>query len=120
MKSKRTIQYAVILITGIVILINILANRFFFRLDLTEDKQYTLSEATRDILRSLEEPVTITAYFSKKLPPDYANLRRDFKDMLTEYKNISKGMVAYEFIDPLDDPAIEDKARQQGILEAQI
>ena len=110
MKNITTI----LLIAGILLLINILSNQFFFRLDLTEDKQYTLSQATKDILKSLEDPVTVTAYFSKDLPADFAKTRRDFQDLLVEYSNLSKGMVNYEFISPETD---EDKqeAAQNGI-----
>ncbi len=120
MKSKNTLITTVIFIIGVVVLLNILANRFFLRLDLTEDDRYTLSEATKDILESLTEPVTITAYFSENLPPDYASLRRDFKDMLTEYESISKGMVVYEFVNPLENDQKEQEVIQKGILQAQI
>ncbi len=120
MRSKSTILYTLLLVVGIIILINYLSNRFFFRLDLTEEKRYSLSPATKNILRSLEEPVTISAYFTKKLPPNYANLKRDFRDMLTDYQAISKGMVAYEFIDPAEDEELERKIMQKGIVQAQI
>ena len=120
MKSRNTLITTVIFIIGVVVLLNVLANRFFVRLDLTEDDRYTLSDATKDILKSLTEPVTITAYFSENLPPDYASLRRDFKDMLTEYESISKGMVVYEFVNPLENDETEQEVVQKGILQAQI
>ncbi len=63
MRSKVYITVA--LIAGILIMLNLVANEFHLRIDLTEDKQYTLSEATRDILNDLEEPVTVKAYFPK-------------------------------------------------------
>jgi ABC-type multidrug transport system ATPase subunit len=47
----------------------ILSENFFFRIDLTEGKEYTLSKATRNILRNLEKPVTVIAYFVKDLLP---------------------------------------------------
>ena len=120
MRSKSTIISTLLMVVGILILLNYLSNRFFFRLDLTEEKRYSLSPATKDVLRSLEEPVTISAYFTKKLPPNYANLKRDFKDMLTDYQTISKGMVAYEFVDPAEDEELERKVMQKGIVQAQI
>ena len=120
MKSKSAILSTLLLVAGIIILINYLSDRFFFRLDLTDDHRYSLSPATKKILRSLDEPVTITAYFTKKLPPDFANLKRDFKDMLSDFQTISKGMVAYEFVDPADDEELERKIQQKGIVQAQI
>lgn len=106
---------SILLVAGILILINILSNQFFLRFDLTEDKQYTLSKATKDILRSLEDPITITAYFSEDLPPDYTKIRRDFRDMLVEFSTISKGAVEYEFVDPNSSEEIEQEIVQYGV-----
>lgn len=115
MKTKQTVVYFSILIIAIVVVINILSDRFFLRLDLTGDHRYTLSQATRDILRNLDEPITVTAYFSEDLPPEIARSRRDFMEMLIEYHNISKGRVVYEFIDPNKNPQDEQKAAEEGI-----
>lgn len=120
MKSRKKITTSILLIIGSLVLINMLAFKFFFRLDFTEDKRYTLSKATKDILTHLEEPVTIKAYFSNNLPPQLDNIRRDFRDMLIEYNNISKGMVVYEFIDPLEEEQGQMKAQQAGIMQMQV
>ncbi|MBN1416014.1 MAG: Gldg family protein [Bacteroidales bacterium] len=120
MKSKTSVIYLVILTIGVIALINILANRFFVRLDLTEDNRYTLSRATKDLLRNLGEPVTITAYFTKKLDPSFDNIRKEFEDMLTEYHSLSKGMVVYEIKNPLKDEKTEQEAQQAGVMELQV
>ncbi len=114
---KRTMKNTttILLIIGIIVLVNVLSNSFFHRFDLTENGEYTTSKATKDILRNLSEPVTITAYFTDDLPPQYAKHKRDVQDMLIEYNNTSKGNVAYEFIDPLADEAKEQEALQNGI-----
>ena len=113
-QKKSTVLY-IFLITGILILVNILSGRYFFRLDLTEGKRYTLSDATRELLEDLEEPLTVTAYFSEGLPPNIDKTRRDFKDLLSEYATRSDGNIVYEFIDPNKDPQVEQKAVQNGI-----
>jgi gliding-associated putative ABC transporter substrate-binding component GldG len=84
-------------------------------MDLTSDNRFTLSKATKNILRNLKEPVTVTAYFSKNIPAELAGTKRDFKEMLIEYTNISKGQVVYEFIDPSANPEMEQKAMSAGI-----
>jgi gliding-associated putative ABC transporter substrate-binding component GldG len=104
----------ILLLAGILLLVNVMSNQFFLRFDLTENDQYTLSEATLDILRNLEDPVTITAYFSDDLPPTYSNVRREFQDLLIEYANRSRGYVNYEFISPESDEEIQT-ALQNGI-----
>lgn len=103
------------LLLGILLVLNLLSNEFHFRLDLTEGKQYTLSRATLDILHNLEEPVTVTAYFSKDLPPHIAKTRRDFQDMLVEYAMRSNGMVQYKFVNPNEKETLETEATNNGI-----
>lgn len=94
---------------------NLVSREMFFRIDLTEDKQYTLAQATRDILDGLNDPVTVKAYFSKDLPPNVAKTQEDFKDLLIEYSNLSKGMVVYEFINPNENEEKEQEAVSAGI-----
>lgn len=120
MISRAKYLYIILLTTGIIILVNILGSKFSLRLDLTEDKRYTLSSATEDLLVNLPEPVTITAFFSGNLPPQLDNIRRDFRDMLVEYSQASDGMVVYEFIDPLKENGGERKAQQAGIMQMQV
>ncbi len=111
---------SVLLVAGIVLLLNVLSKQLFFRIDLTEGNQYTLSKATKDILRELEDPVTVKAYFSQDLPANVAKTRRDFQEMLIEYSNLSRGNVDYEFVNPNADPTIEQEAMQSGIAPVMI
>lgn len=120
MLRKKQFYLSIALILGIVIFVNIISDQYFFRLDFTEDQQYTLSDATMNILDNLEKPVTITAYFSKDLPPRVEKTRRDFKDMLVEYANRSHGKVVYQFINPNEDKEKERKAQQAGISPVMI
>jgi len=87
---------------------------------MTSDHQFTLSNATKNILKSLDDPVTVTAYFSKNLPPDVQKTREDLRDMLEEYAGISGGMVEYRFIDPSSDKDKEQEALQSGIRPVMI
>ncbi|MFH0734382.1 MAG: GldG family protein [bacterium] len=120
MLNKRKIQISLLLVFCIIVLINILVNYFSFRLDFTEDQRYSLSNATKNILKNLKEPVTITAYFSENLPPNVEQVRNEFKDMLIEYSEISKGNVVYEFINPNVNEQSENTAQQNGISPVMI
>ncbi len=120
MLTKKKIILTLSLIFGILVLINILADRFFVRLDFTNDHEYTLSSATKNILNSLDQPVTVTAYFSENLPPNIAQVRRDFRDLLVEYSNESDGNVVYDFINPNKDQQTEMKTQQAGIRPIMI
>jgi gliding-associated putative ABC transporter substrate-binding component GldG len=115
-KGGKSILTQILLMVGIVIVINIISEQLYFRLDLTADRSYTLSKATKNILRNLEEPITITAYFTKDVPPQLLQAREDFKNMLVEYANVAKGNIVYEFIDPNKDEESERKAMQEGLM----
>jgi gliding-associated putative ABC transporter substrate-binding component GldG len=88
---------------------------WFFRIDLTENKQYSLSKVTENILNNLEETVTVTAYFTKDLPPNLQKVKQDFKDLLIEYNKRSKGKVVYKFENPNKDEKTEQSAIKDGI-----
>jgi gliding-associated putative ABC transporter substrate-binding component GldG len=113
MKQDR--RLSVILIIGIVAVVFLLSRQYFLRIDLTEDKQFTMSHATKTILRDLEDPVDVKAYFSENLPADLERVKTDFENLLVEYNNISKGKVNYRFIDPGETPESEQEAAQNGI-----
>lgn len=120
MKSKKSLLIYITTVIAVIIVLNLLADRFFIRLDFTQDKRYTLSKATKDILNSLEDPVTVTAYFSKDLPPDIARTRQDFKDLLIEYAARAKGNIVYDFVDPNKDDQTEQEAIQNGVTPVVI
>ncbi len=96
--GKRAIS--IILILAIIIVLNLISRNLHFRFDTTDDNQYTLSGATKDILKDIEDPITVTAYFSKDLHPSLEKGKNDFRDMLEEYSVLSDGLVNYEFITP--------------------
>ncbi|MEM9919339.1 MAG: Gldg family protein [Bacteroidota bacterium] len=105
----------VLLVIGILLMMNVLSQQFFKRFDFTEGQQYTLSRATKDIVKNLEDPVTVTAYFTKGLPPQYAKVRNDFQDLLLEYASGSKGYIDYEVVDPNEDEEVEKQLAQKRI-----
>ena len=109
----------VAIILGILALINFLSTRRFIRADLTEDKRYTISKATRNVLDTLDDIVTITAYFSTN-PAEVAQIRRDVRDVLEEYNAFSKKL-QIDFVNPAEfDDAQKQELRFKGIPEVQI
>ncbi len=107
---------SILLVSAIIVVANVLSQKLFFRLDFTEGKQYTLSKATKDILKNLDTPVTVTGYFSEKnLPPEMSRIREEFRQLLTEYRSASGNMIDYEFINPNKDQTTEQEALQNGI-----
>lgn len=113
--KNRNLYIYILLLVGIVVMLNVLSGRYFLRADFTSDNRYTLSDATKELVRSLEDPVTVTAYFTEDLPPAISSVRNEFKDLLIEYSNLSRGNVVYEFVSPNDEPDLEQELAQKGI-----
>ena len=80
------------------------------RLDVTEGRIYSISEATRSYLRQLREPLLIQGYFSSKTHPLLAPLVPRMRDLLAEYEVAGGGNVRVRIIDPAEEPELEDEA----------
>ena len=80
------------------------------RLDLTEEGVFSISPSTRRILNSLDEDLTIYAYFSDRTHPKLAPLVPQIVDLLEEYRSVSGGRVGLEIIDPGEDEDAEQEA----------
>jgi len=126
---SRRFQYGtssiiiVLIVLGILVVINVMSMRHFVRADLTENKDFTISDATKKVLRGLDDIVTIQAYFSKEVPPYVSNLKGQVNDVLDEYKAFAGGNIAVELINMPragDDPELEQKARFLGIPQVQV
>ena len=90
---------------------NVLLSRWSTaRIDLTEDRLYTISPATKRILAGLDEEVTILGFFSQRTHPKLAPLVPQIVDMLDEYRALSRGTVRVEITDPRDDEEVEQDA----------
>jgi gliding-associated putative ABC transporter substrate-binding component GldG len=108
-----------LLMVGIIIALNFLIQPINIRFDLTKNKQYTLSPASKQILGNLKDQITVTAYFSDGLPPDVSKVKRDFQDLLVELSAISKGKMDFKFVSP-DSDAIKQEAANNGIQPLMI
>lgn len=99
----------VILVLGILVTINFLSGHFSKRWDLTEDQEYTFSEATQKVIDRLEDRLTIKLYYSDDLPPVLQPIQERVSDLLNEIKAHSKQTVIVENVSP---DANEDKERE--------
>ncbi|HTB08136.1 MAG TPA: Gldg family protein [Bacteroidia bacterium] len=120
MKKKQSITTGVLLIAAIVVVVNVLSYSYFFRLDFTKDKRYTLSPATVELLKNLKQPVTVTAYFSENMPPQIEEGKNQFKALLTEYAARSGNKVVFNFINPNKSDTAEKDAMRNGIQPVMV
>jgi len=117
-KSNIFIQMAIVF--GIIVVVNLISEGLYFRLDFTEDKRYTLSKATKDMVSNLDEVITVKAYFTEELPPQLAYVRKDLNDLLLEYEDLSDGNVVFEFISPNESDELKQEAFENGIAPVSI
>ncbi len=102
-------------LVGIIILVNFTGSFIFDRFDLTEEKRYTLSEATTDQLQNLDEILFVRVYLEGNLPTEFRELRDATKEMLDEFRAYSGENIHYEFINPSASP--DEKERVEVYKE---
>lgn len=101
MNKQSNISKVVILFIGLII-VNFITDVFYQRIDLTQDKRYTLSEPAVDILSKVEEPILVKVYLQGDFPTEFKRLQIETRQLLEELKSENKN-IKFRFIDPLDD-----------------
>ena len=83
----------------VIVLINAVGITLFARIDLTENKIYSISKASQKVVSTLSEPLTINVFFTKNLPAPYNNTERYLHDLLEEYSIYANQYFNYRFYD---------------------
>ena len=83
----------------IIVLVNVAGMTLFFRIDLTENGIYSISEASKKVVSTLSEPLTINVFFTKNLPAPHNNTERYLHDLLEEYAIHANSYFNYKFYD---------------------
>lgn len=113
--SENYIKFIIYLI--VVVLVNLAGNTLFIRFDLTENNKYSISTASREVVSSLSEPLTINVFFTKNLPAPHNSTEQYIRDMLEEYSIYSNKFFNYRFYDVSPDEGdISPQARENQKL----
>ncbi len=127
MKWLETMEKSKLAVAGLALgmvlffAVNIFSNAAFqaARLDMTEDRLFTLSEGTMNVLGNIEEPIALKLYYSKLLgerSPQHANYYERIRELLSRYRDISGGKVQLKIIHPEPFTNTEDKAVANGMI----
>ncbi|MBN1423110.1 GldG family protein [Candidatus Fermentibacteria bacterium] len=119
-RSGSTIVALSVLLLLIIAVVNLIADRVFTRLDLTENREYTISSSTKKLLRNLDDVVNIKVYFSKDLPSYMASLPKSVRDLTDEFSAFGRGKVRVQWEDPDASPEQANKLRSMGIPQVQL
>ena len=115
-----------LLILGALVAVNLLSAFVFFRLDLTQERRYTLSEATQSLLENLPDAVHVDVYLTGDLPPGWKRLESAVRETLDGFQAEAGQTITYRFINPdaitnADAKAkFIDKIQERGLLPTNL
>jgi len=126
LQQKDTLRFGIYAL--LLVLINLVSSTLFFRIDLTENKIYTLSEASRKAVSTLEDPLTIRVFLSENLPQPYNLLEQEMRDLMEEYSYHANDRFNYQIYrmdregEKTNDRGVPltELARQYGIQPIEI
>jgi ABC-type uncharacterized transport system involved in gliding motility auxiliary subunit len=96
-KSAKYLKFIIYLV--VIVLVNVAGITLFFRMDLTKNKIYSISAASKKVVATLSEPLTVNVFFTKDLPSPYNNTERYLHDLLAEYAIHADKFFNYRFFD---------------------
>ena len=114
-KSGKYLKFIIYLV--VIVLVNVAGITLFFRMDLTENKIYSISAASKKVVATLSEPLTINVFFTKDLPTPHNNTERYLHDLLAEYAIHANKFFNYRFFDVNpEEGEITDETRENQQL----
>ena len=119
-KEFRQLKIGILLLVVISVLINLVGAGIPGRLDLTRGNLYTLSPASKELLKNVDDIVTIKVFTSETLPAQINLVKRDVQDMLRDFERASGGNVKVEFTNVKEDDGTAQNARALGIQPVQF
>ncbi len=119
-RMKRISGWDLIYFIVLVFVVNFVSAALYTRIDLTENKKYSLSHSTRKILKSLDDIVRIKVFVSSRLPKELLPIKQDVMDLLEEYRQASGGKIKLEVLDPSKSKDIEIEATSSGVVPVQM
>ncbi|HRY30345.1 MAG TPA: GldG family protein, partial [Elusimicrobiota bacterium] len=105
----------VLVLAGILAAANLLSQTLFTRWDWTADHRYSLSPASKKLVRSLPDPLLLRFYLSPGLPQPYETQGRYLRDLLGEYRAAAKGKIRLEILNPEESEKTKAEATRAGV-----
>ena len=116
-KQSKKIGDLLLLANGLVLilLLNGLASFYFFRIDLTEEKRYTIKPQTKDLISKLDDEVFVEVFVEGDLNPGFKRFQKSIRETLEEFRIYSNNKINFIFTDP--NQAVGEKARNEFMAE---
>lgn len=110
----------VVIVVSVLIVLNYIISPLNFRLDLSKNKAYSLSDSSKRIVKNLKSNIKIKAYISSNLPIRLQTVEKDALDLLGEYVQTNPGKLNMQKIDPEKDAKIAAEAEKYGVPQLQF
>ena len=111
-RIQSILEFTTLLV--IIIVANILGNFYYLRIDLTEEKRYTLSETSKKLSKELKEKCYFHLYLDGDMSARFKNLRNEIRDVAYEFRELSGRKIEIEIIDPFEGKQLSEVS---GILD---
>ena len=118
-KNKNSFTIFLSVLMGILLLLNLIGRNWYKRFDLTDNKMYSLSKSSKDVVEKIDDLLTMKVYFSDDLPGELSNTQRFLQDLLEEYEAQSDN-IRFFFTNPESNEKLEEEARKDGIQPVQM
>lgn len=123
MKEKKTSiarqsWFQLTMVIAIIMVINLISSYVFTRVDLTNEKRYTLSDETRELLKNVDDIIYFRVFLEGEFPAGFKRLKRETKELLDEFRAYNKN-IAYEFINPSSSEEQQERNDTYQLLTQQ-
>ena len=114
-KQKQNDLKALLIVILVLVVLNFISAKVFVRADLTQDKRYTLSKTSKDVVDAVIDPLYIDVFLKGNFPGEFKRLQTETSQLLEELKAQNPNII-FQFVDPLQNPD-EREAVMQSFIE---
>ncbi len=114
MKNKYIFALSAI---ALIVVLNLCLQRSFFRVDLTSEKRFSISDNTKDLMKNLQSPILVKVYLDGDLNSGFLRLKNSLRELLDEFSVYAKNDIEYTFINPSQADSEEERMKNYERLE---
>lgn len=100
-KTQSLVELVLVLV--VLVVLNLILSSWFYRIDLTKEKRYSLSPASIALAAKVDDVMYVKCYLEGEFPAGFKRLSKSTREMLDEFRAYSGGKIQYEFIDPFEE-----------------
>ncbi len=115
-QQKRQAVTRIVILAAILICVNMLAARFHAGLDLTKEKRFTLTNATKNVLSEMDDMAIITVYLDGKFPAGFQRLKEATREQLQAFRDKAGSNIKFQYTDPFAGKDDEERVKEARIL----